>query len=302
MRLIIDRVVKPRLHQLLFISFSNKFTFFKSTRINPFLSTNDVHEFELLFCKVQRTYYGFARLALLYKRFNAKLVVDTDVYLNKLCLGDKHVLCVDNKYLFAVRDLITIINNSLSNSHALFSNPQPIKNPYTNLPFRKSTLYNIFFYIKFHTCYKVELFDLFFEASFHLRMFFNQNEHVLREYAIRDYLETSPTHVLYDELTEMMDELNEALNKDKFIDDEFPHTRIVKTMKPYLSLWLIWKYSLVPTTQYCAYRKLIRKFKVLIKFNPAFGRKIVRRGGVVEFSDDVPPFIIPSRNFLTTHV
>jgi hypothetical protein len=301
MRAIIDRVVKHRLHELLFLSSStNKFTFFQKTRENPFLTINDIHIFELLFCKVQRTYYGFVRLAALYKRLHTKLVVDTDVYLNKLQFGDKHVLCIDNKYLFTARDLMTIIKNSLSNSHAMFSNPQPIKNPYTNLPFRKSVLYNIYFYIKFHTCYKAELFDLFFDTSFHLKMFFNQHEHVLREYAIRDYLETAPAHILYDELTEMMDELT---NKDKFIDDEFPQTRIVKTMKPYLSLWLTGKYSLVPTTQYLAYRKLIRKFKVLIKFNPAFGRKIMRRGGVVEFNDDVPPFnSASSSNFMTTHI
>ena len=41
-----------------------------------------------------------------------------------------------------------IVQKSLSNSDEMYSDPLPIKNPYNNLPFSKSNLYTLYFFIK----------------------------------------------------------------------------------------------------------------------------------------------------------
>ena len=87
-----------------------------------------------------------------YKYNKAKIVVDTDMGLNKLNINDHNVFCLfhnNSKYLFLINDLIKIINSSLTNSYMFFSQPLPSKNPYNNLPFTKSNLYNIYLFLKF---------------------------------------------------------------------------------------------------------------------------------------------------------
>ena len=50
------------------------------------------------------------------------------------------------KYLFSIFDLKEIINKSLSNIDYGYPKILPIKNPYNNIPFTQSNLYNIYFF------------------------------------------------------------------------------------------------------------------------------------------------------------
>ena len=64
-----------------------------------------------------------------------------------------------------------IINNALSNSPDFFSVPLVIKNPYNNVPFNKSTLYNIYFNIMSKTYIVSELIHKFFLTNFDINKF-----------------------------------------------------------------------------------------------------------------------------------
>ena len=275
--------IKP-IMQLVFMSlvknrYNSKFVMFKEAIIS-FLKFSR-HDFINHFCKIQKTYHAFSRLAFLYKYKKSSMSVTTDIGLNDITIHDKNVLCVyhvNSRYLFSVNDLIKIVNTSLTNSYMLFSQPLISKNPYNNLPFTKSNLYNIYFFIKFNTNIYDELFFKFFNCNFNLSSFYHNYEYLLREYIIENFIKNSTDDVLIQEIKKMINSFNKKNNKKILINDEFPKKRLIAIMKPYLLLHLKWYYSLVPSVKNNSGILLYSKLKQFQKFNPKFGRKIFKLG------------------------
>ena len=94
-------------------------------------------------------------------------------------------------YKFTYEDLIKIIKNNLLNydsdtTGAMITNnfltPLEIKNPYTNVYFSKSSLYNIYFKIHDSTFNMPILFERFFQVNFNLDLFKKHNDVLLKEY------------------------------------------------------------------------------------------------------------------------
>ena len=302
------------LSKVLFTGFqyTNKLRFFYETMNNPFLNKN---EFAQTYYRVIQVYSGFRKFVQIYKFQKAKLVVTTDLCLSELNPANTQVMCIqqyNNRYLFHINDLLHIIEHSLSSSHLLFSIPQMIKNPYTNLPFNKSTLYNIYL---FKRCKKCELLDLFFQSNFNIKLFAKTNEHILREYAIKEYVYKSEHHVIRDEIMEMIDSLNTRFGQPITIHPEFPTKTLIPILRPYLMLWFTCLSSLIAPKKTIALQTLYTKWGVFIKHNPQFGRKIVRSESkfvefkritiqVVEFNCDAPRFVTNSTTakFMKNHL
>ena len=238
-------------------------------------------EFIVYFYKIQKTYNTLNRFVFNYKYKKTKIVVNTDMELNELSENDKNVISIidnNSKYLFHVNDLIKIINTSLTNSYLFFSEPKSTKNPYNNLPFNKSTLYNIYFYIRYKTDYYPELLFKFFECNFNLTKFKFLNENLLREYSIENYVYNSPSNVIEKEIKQMILKFNlhceRARVKNRIIiNEEFPANKLVTIMKPYLFLYCKSLYSFHPQIK----KEYTDLFKLSMlrfnKFNPQFGRK-----------------------------
>jgi len=275
--------IKP-IMKLMFMSlvknrYSSKFTMLKET-IMSFLQFSR-EEFINHFCKIQKTYYAFSRLAFLYKYKKSSMSVTTDIGLNDIAIHDKNVLCIfhfNSRYLFNVNDLIKIINTSLTNSYMLFSQPVMSKNPYNNLPFNKSNLYNIYFFIKSNTNIYNELFFKFFHCNFNLSLFYQKYEYLLREYIIENFIKNSTEDVLIQEIKRMINSYNKKHKKKILIHDEFPKKSLIKIMKPYLLLHLKCYYSLIPIIKTNSSVILNNKLKKFQKFNPVFGRKTFKLG------------------------
>ena len=255
----------------------HKFDFYNKTNKNPFLNEITKQKFNDMFYKIQRTYGAFNMLKRVFSYKYSKSNANTDMELNEIVEGGKNVICLhhkNGKYLFKINDLLKIINNSLTNSHYFFSEPIAIKNPYNNLPFDKSNLYNIYFFIKFNTCYKVDLFEKYFSVNFNLSEFYHQYEFLLREYIIKSYVNDSTQTQLRKHITNMLTEFNKLHPTMKFkIDDKFPDNVLIKIMKPYILLYITSLYSLVAIIKSNAFAKLKYKLAQFYKFNPAFGRK-----------------------------
>ena len=188
----VDKIIKT-----LFASFilkemtvKNKFLFFFETTQNTFLKTI-IDEFIYYFYKIQKTYNSFRKLSQIFKCKKSKIVVDYDIALNEINENQPNVISIiqcNSKYLFSINDLINIINTSLTNNYQFFPEPLCIKNPYNNIPFSKSTLYNIYFFILYKTYIRHDLFFKFFLCNFSLPLFGKKYEIILREHSIYNYV------------------------------------------------------------------------------------------------------------------
>ena len=258
-------------------SIQKKFGFYQTINNNIFLSSNVKNEFNKLFFHIQKTYHTLNKFVFLYKYNKTKLVVDMDMCLNKININDKNIICIfqnNGKYLFHVLDLIKIFHNYLTNSDTLFSNPIPLKNPYNNLPFTKSNLYNIYFFIKYKTDFYSDLYFKFFLSNFNLTLFYEKYEYILREYSIENYVKNTSTNLLYLDTLSMIRKFNlNTTNYKIHIDKDFPREKLVKIMKPYLLLYITNLYSLVKVNKDQAYFKMHIKLMEFSKYNPNFGKK-----------------------------
>jgi len=279
----------PLLIKILFVYFinsitlyKNKFDFFYKSCNNIFLTDALKEQFLDLYCKIQKTYTVLRRFAYTWKYKKAKIVVHTDMGLNEIKENDKNIICIyqnNSKYLFHIHDIIKIMNTNLTNSHVFFAEPNYIKNPFNNLAFNKSTLYNIYFYIKWNTNLYPELIFKFFNVHFDLTYFLYNNEHLLREYTIKNYVMKSPNNVIHNEIMIMIDKHNQRCKKETdkiIIDAKFPEIKLIKIMKPYLLLYMNIIYSLIPIIKTQSQRELSYKLKKFQKFNPQFGKKIIK--------------------------
>ena len=312
--------VKP-LMKLVFMSLVNnrykgKFNMLKETLVSFLKFSRD--EFIDFFCKIQKTYHSFSRLAFIYKYKKSAMSVTTDIGLNDITINDKNIICiyhVNSRYLFNINDLIKIITTSITNSYMFFSQPLPSKNPYNNLPFSKSNLYNMYFFLKFKTNIYNDLFVKFFHCDFNLTTFYHKYEYLLRQYILDNFIKNSTEDVLIEEIKKMINLFNKKTTKKILINDEFPKKRLIKIMKPYLMLYLQSYYSFVQIIKNNAIVLLQDKLKKFQKFNPKFGRKIYKLGfknypnfkkksyiKSIEFLDNHIAFNFDEEtNFLTNH-
>jgi hypothetical protein len=159
-----------------------------------------------------------------------------------------------------------------------FLNPLEIKNPYNNIPFNKSTLYNIYFFIKFNTNIYCDIFFKFFNENFDLKIFFHKYEYILREISLEKYVSCSPNSLLHKEIIKMIENYNSFIHQSKYkilIDEDFPKEKLIKIMKPYLLLYYKSQYSLIQHIKYDSLQMLNNKLNIFQKYNPVFGRKII---------------------------
>jgi hypothetical protein len=283
----------------------NKFLFFKEGQENFLIKNNKEKEFIEYFCKIQKVYHILNRFIYNYKYKKARIVVNTDMCMNELHETDKKVICVfhnQSKYLFHINDLIQIINTSLTNSSSFFADPKSIKNPYDNLPFNKSTLYNIYFYIKFNTDYTPDFLNKFFDVDFNLSVFRQKNVYILRQYSIHNYVYKSASNILLENIRKMITYFNQyckqnCLKNNIEIDNDFPNDKLIKVMQPYLLLYIMSQFSYLEHEQKNAKYYLNKSLLKFNNFNPKFGRKrykIITKfvnfkrksvGKIIEFDD-----------------
>jgi len=306
------------------INTKNKFKFFYENLNNILLKNKN--KFIDYFCKIQKTYNVLNKFIYIYKFNKAKIVVNMDMALNEIKINQKNVLCVfdgNAKYLFLANDIINIIDTALTNNFSFFAQPVCVKNPYNNLPFLKSTLYNMYLFIKFNTYLVPPLFFYFFYCNFNLSYFTYKYEYLLREASIQNYVFKSPSNILIKETKKMIEEYNDYCKKNFknniiVIDKDFPQNKLIKIMRPYLLIYFNSNYSLLPYKKIemrNMLRMLLLKFN---KYNPQFGRKKYKIlmgynkndkkcivGKIIEFNDKHISFNnkkFQNNSFLTDHL
>ncbi len=228
-----------------------------------------------IFSKLQKVYRCMCRLAFIYKLKRAKIQVSTDLLLNDLTPNDKNVLTIfdsNSKYLFSLTDLVNIFYTSLCNSSYFIPSPVSCKNPYTNLPFSKANLYNIYFFILQNKVKVPVIIQNYFLCNFSLHRFLFENKRIIHEISVERYVNNSPPTYLYSSITDMLYEYNRVRPRLK-IHPDFPVNKLVDIMRPYLLLYYKSKYSGVRVLNKKNHLLLSKKMKEFKRFNPKFGQK-----------------------------
>ena len=293
-----------------------KYHFFLQTINNIFLSDLHKKQFINIFCKLQQLYFAFNRIFYMHKYKKSTITVNADLTLAPICENEPNIICIfqnNHRYLFNVKDLIKIVNNSLSNSCNFFIEPIVCKNPYNNILFNKSTLYNIYFYIRNHTKIYPEILHAFFLTNFVLPDFILKYSYLLREYTLSRYITNTSHRTLHYDIKDMLQEYN-AINKTKpiTIHEDFPKKDLINILKPYLMLYLKSKYSLIENIKTDSETLLYTKLTRFYYYNPAFGRQklvptyVLKNGKIVveysqEFNKVHIAFYKKNTDFMNTH-
>lgn len=256
-----------------------KYMFLEQTNENIFYTEEIKNNMMRFFSQVQKTYFAFSKFACHYKWKKSKLVIDKDLSLNTIQLNEKNVICVyhkENRYLFTTSDLINIFKTALTYSSNFFSLPLTIKNPYNNIPFSKSNLYNIYFTFFFKSIPIPEVIQKYFHSDFDLDLFEKENQILLRECAISNFLNNMDDKEIVLKVKYMLKCYNAKHYSKIKVDTDFPVKEIISIFKPYLCLFYINIFSL-DYQKKRDYGDVLEKMLFRLRYYfPQFGRKIVK--------------------------
>ena len=267
----------------------NKPNIFSKNAYHKFKSLNGIYEnsyytnefkehISNIFINAQKHYDAFSRLIRIYKLRKNPYVVTDDLSLNPLDKNHKLTfILIENKsnFLFNINEMVTIIENSISNSPNFFSEPLWPLNPYNNQPFTISSLYNIYFQLKNILRLMPMLFHCFFLENFDLNNFSENYEPLIRETSIKKYIFNSPYTILHSSVISM---LNHNIYTNKLcIHNDFPKEFLVDIFRPFLFYDYIANYYIRGTSKvYNAKLLLNKKLKEFYNYNKMFGRQIIK--------------------------
>jgi hypothetical protein len=258
---------------------SKKFGELNKYVTNIFMSETLKDEILNDFSKIQRIYYGFAKLAHIYKFKKAKVQVSSDLCMNELNPKKSNVFTLlqnKSKYYFAAKDLINMIKNNLSNCVGCVPEIIVLKNPYNNIPLNRTDLINIYFFMRWNSCVIPELFHGFFLCDFDLKKFRDDYETTILNTHIKNYIYTSHHDTLYPLFNDMWDQYRH-ITRRVIINEDFPKDKLINIMKPYLHLYYISLYATNGTYKQCSADYILRRKLIRFRnFNPRFGRRYVR--------------------------
>ena len=242
---------------------------------NIFIQQYEKDSFMEIYAKSRRTYVGFSRLRAQWKIRKAKQTITTDLYMNEIDRTHQNSMMIhqnNTNYWFSISDLLNQIETALLNSPCYFAEPLDPKNPYTNIPFPKSILYNIYFKHKSSTFLTSSIFHGFFIAEFDLYRFRVDNESALREMSIRKHIHNADPNILFNEIMSMCRVFRLRVNREIAKQDLLP------IMRPYYYLYMVSSYHIHGLEKSSMARQLLlQKTRELRKYNPIFGRKCLYR-------------------------
>ena len=157
---------------------------------------------------------------------------------------------VQNKtiYFFRISDLIGIWTTCLRNSEGLFPKPTDIKNPHTNVLFKKHNLYNIYFKCMETGFHIPTIITDFFKNDFNMNLFYDNCYPSLKQLCIENYTENASLYDIYEAMTNMFYEYRKTIGY-KTLEVNPTRTTVkncIKLFSTHLKLYLTYKYSCNP--------------------------------------------------------
>ena len=253
---------------------NSKYKLLEHSLHNTFISQEIKNTFLQLFGKFQKIYFGFSKLALVYKFRKAKKEVCYDMCLNELDQKSKNVLAVlidEHRYLYVLSDIVNIFQSALTHMNYMICTPISVKNPYTNKDFSISMLYNFYFFLKSRLVSIPFFIQEFYKSNFHLHMFTMLHDSYLQDFAITKYVENTPFTYLRDGMCSMLNDYN-FVNQEVAIHPLFPEKELFDIMKkPYLLFYYKSRYSRTHEINIYYGDILKRMLNEFFIHNPKFG-------------------------------
>ena len=235
-------------------------TKYKDLVTNPFLQLQRPILIAI-YCKATSLQWSLRRFIL---RWRKKRLASCNQYdLSMSEFSDPIELVIQHKkYTFQKQELYRLIYSSLLNADIyMISNPLPVKNPYTGIPFTKPMLYLICECIKLHP-----LFYYYRACGFDSRDFLLKHEGLIRTHLIEKTVHEYTPAQLTEQLSIMLDEIT-LFN---FLTENYePIVQVadipLPTIKPLLFHYFFYIYSLNPYQRNIEYKELVKKLIVLRK-------------------------------------
>jgi hypothetical protein len=198
----------------------DKFKFFKIHILNNKLLTLSEKEKGIyVFSISQKYYFLLSNFLFKYKCKKANFynnLYDLNYNLLTNLSNNIKIIIYDNKnnlkYNFRISDIINIINSSLCYMDNFYFSVNDIKNPYTNLPFNLSTLYNIYFSIKSSSFLMPKFFHLYFLSNFDKENFYKLNECLIKTYTLNNYIKNINNNEKIVIIKNMLNELKNGIS------------------------------------------------------------------------------------------
>lgn len=199
---------------------------------------------------------------------------NTDLYFNDIddypCYQTVNIISDDILYRFRLSDMVNMWLKCLKNTENLFVKPIKLKNPYTNLPFKKYNLYNIFIGLTFSKYQVPYLIREFIKNYCDITRFTLNAYPYLKDNAIDDFFEMAHTYEYMEQINNMLYEFRKHIDFVYFPDDLTYRRkrRVVTYLKSILKNYLYGTYGCNPLKKIDAYSKSKEELKEFFKDNP----------------------------------
>lgn len=260
---------------------------FCKINLSPFIVKNKVDKFNNLYFKSCKYYNAINNFGVLCKlKYKKKYEHNYDLCMNPLeNYKESHIFKVienDRVYRFWGKDLYKIINKRLTNNYALFPEPKPLTNPYTNNKFSLSTLYNLYLFL-LNTPWGVpKLYELYFQTNFNIVRLTECYMSELKDEIIKETIKFMSDEDIIIHTNKMLQRNRSVVGGNRVISDDYPKDIVRKHMLSYVKLYLLSTISSCDSKRLYYNRLLRTKLKIFFKDNKHFGRDIYKRVPIYE--------------------
>lgn len=216
-------------------------------------------------------------------RLKKSIIYDNhcDLYFNPLSNFKSYlkvkIIQNNTSYSFRISDIINLWVTSLTTSENLFCKPAHLKNPFTNLIFKKHNLYNLYFSIYYSSYNVPEVIYRFFKCDMTIELYMLTYYPIMKEYAIDTFFESSTIceqyEFIYNMITQMNDEVDPNYpNSNIFFIPENPSYNrkkyYIRQLKHILRYYLRGSYSCNPLRKRVAFDRYLTLTRLYDKNNP----------------------------------
>ena len=255
----------------------NKWKLLDSFLNNPFFEFEEIMERFYVIQKTHHILIRFRQRCMFHRP--QKFVNECDLHMNPFLPQQKGVMMVvqnKQKYQFRLSEVISIVRHALEQKHE----PLPCKNPYNNMYFSKTTLYNLYFQIRLSTTMVMpENIQRFFLCHFDLGVFYQLYFVSIKQQYVQQMHQGMTHEQLVLDIITMIDYYNKYYSFYEIqtlkikINNEFPFDKLIDIFLPYVHLYHGFLYSQNIDQANDFHTRFIRKMNRFVRFNPQFGRK-----------------------------